>query len=344
MLQKQLDLINHEKIKLRLRSLLNHKILFFSSIFLIFISFCLLPTLSSFVVENNYYNAYSNIKDDDYFLDLGHFNRLEIKDKIEKDKYSKIVSFKYQLNDIYYNVYVSDENINEFYLPFDNLYLDVENKTLINNMFYTNCDFLNEFTFDDKLIKKSEDKLDVNVTNFTNNKYDSLTNFVLIIDNDFNYNNYLNNTYCFISSNVNKDIKEVLNNNNVLTGYTIKQNNYENYAMINNLMSMLLLLPLILVTVISMYVINTLYYKNKLEDKIKSLYYQKKKYYYIDNIIDFLIVYFIPMFLGIITNVIIVNIAHLNIYPLFYLMSQLVTLILFFVFVFRKRKLGRKYD
>lgn len=333
-----------KKIKLRLRSLLNHKILFFSSIFLIFISFCLLPTLSSFVVENNYYNAYSNIKDDDYFLDLGHFNRLEIKDKIEKDKYSKIVSFKYQLNDIYYNVYVSDENISEFYLPFDNLYLDVENKTLINNMFYTNCDFLNEFTFDDKLIKKSEDKLDVNVTNFTNNKYDSLTNFVLIIDNDFNYNNYLNNTYCFISSNVNKDIKEVLNNNNVLTGYTIKQNNYENYAMINNLMSMLLLLPLILVTVISMYVINTLYYKNKLEDKIKSLYYQKKKYYYIDNIIDFLIVYFIPMFLGIITNVIIVNIAHLNIYPLFYLMSQLVTLILFFVFVFRKRKLGRKYD
>lgn len=333
-----------KKIKLRLRSLLNHKILFFSSIFLIFISFCLLPTLSSFVVENNYYNAYSNIKDDDYFLDLGHFNRLEIKDKIEKDKYSKIVSFKYQLNDIYYNVYVSDENISEFYLPFDNLYLDVDNKTLINNMFYTNCDFLNEFTFDDKLIKKSEDKLDVNVTNFTNNKYDSLTNFVLIIDNDFNYNNYLNNTYCFISSNVNKDIKEVLNNNNVLTGYTIKQNNYENYAMINNLMSMLLLLPLILVTVISMYVINTLYYKNKLEDKIKSLYYQKKKYYYIDNIIDFLIVYFIPMFLGIITNVIIVNIAHLNIYPLFYLMSQLVTLILFFVFVFRKRKLGRKYD
>lgn len=333
-----------KKIKLRLRSLLNHKILFFSSIFLIFISFCLLPTLSSFVVENNYYNAYSNIKDDDYFLDLGHFNRLEIKDKIEKDKYSKIVSFKYQLNDIYYNVYVSDENISEFYLPFDNLYLDVENKTLINNMFYTNCDFLNEFTFDDKLIKKSEDKLDVNVTNFTNNKYDSLTNFVLIIDNDFNYNNYLNNTYCFISSNVNKDIKEVLNNNNVLTGYTIKQNNYENYAMINNLMSMLLLLPLILVTVISMYVINTLYYKNKLEDKIKSLYYQKKKYYYIDNIIDFLIVYFIPMFLGIITNVIIVNIAHLNIYPLFYLMSQVVTLILFFVFVFRKRKLGRKYD
>lgn len=333
-----------KKIKLRLRSLLNHKILFFSSIFLIFISFCLLPTLSSFVVENNYYNAYSNIKDDDYFLDLGHFNRLEIKDKIEKDKYSKIVSFKYQLNDIYYNVYVSDENISEFYLPFDNLYLDVENNTLINNMFYTNCDFLNEFTFDDKLIKKSEDKLDVNVTNFTNNKYDSLTNFVLIIDNDFNYNNYLNNTYCFISSNVNKDIKEVLNNNNVLTGYTIKQNNYENYAMINNLMSMLLLLPLILVTVISMYVINTLYYKNKLEDKIKSLYYQKKKYYYIDNIIDFLIVYFIPMFLGIITNVIIVNIAHLNIYPLFYLMSQLVTLILFFVFVFRKRKLGRKYD
>lgn len=333
-----------KKIKLRLRSLLNHKILFFSSIFLIFISFCLLPTLSSFVVENNYYNAYSNIKDDDYFLDLGHFNRLEIKDKIEKDKYSKIVSFKYQLNDIYYNVYVSDENISEFYLPFDNLYLDVDNKTLINNMFYTNCDFLNEFTFDDKLIKKSEDKLDVNVTNFTNNKYDSLTNFVLIIDNDFNYNNYLNNTYCFISSNVNKDIKEVLNNNNVLTGYTIKQNNYENYAMINNLMSMLLLLPLILVTVISMYVINTLYYKNKLEDKIKSLYYQKKKYYYIDNIIDFLIVYFIPMFLGIITNVIIVNIAHLNIYPLFYLMSQVVTLILFFVFVFRKRKLGRKYD
>lgn len=333
-----------KKIKLRLRSLLNHKILFFSSIFLIFISFCLLPTLSSFVVENNYYNAYSNIKDDDYFLDLGHFNRLEIKDKIEKDKYSKIVSFKYQLNDIYYNVYVSDENISEFYLPFDNLYLDVENNTLINNMFYTNCDFLNEFTFDDKLIKKSEDKLDVNVTNFTNNKYDSLTNFVLIIDNDFNYNNYLNNTYCFISSNVNKDIKEVLNNNNVLTGYTIKQNNYENYAMINNLMSMLLLLPLILVTVISMYVINTLYYKNKLEDKIKSLYYQKKKYYYIDNIIDFLIVYFIPMFLGIITNVIIVNIAHLNIYPLFYLMSQVVTLILFFVFVFRKRKLGRKYD
>lgn len=333
-----------KKIKLRLRSLLNHKILFFSSIFLIFISFCLLPTLSSFVVENNYYNAYSNIKDDDYFLDLGHFNRLEIKDKIEKDKYSKIVSFKYQLNDIYYNVYVSDENISEFYLPFDNLYLDVDNKTLINNMFYTNCDFLNEFTFDDKLIKKSEDKLDVNLTNFTNNKYDSLTNFVLIIDNDFNYNNYLNNTYCFISSNVNKDIKEVLNNNNVLTGYTIKQNNYENYAMINNLMSMLLLLPLILVTVISMYVINTLYYKNKLEDKIKSLYYQKKKYYYIDNIIDFLIVYFIPMFLGIITNVIIVNIAHLNIYPLFYLMSQVVTLILFFVFVFRKRKLGRKYD
>lgn len=333
-----------KKIKLRLRSLLNHKILFFSSIFLIFISFCLLPTLSSFVVENNYYNAYSNIKDDDYFLDLGHFNRLEIKDKIEKDKYSKIVSFKYQLNDIYYNVYVSDENISEFYLPFDNLYLDVDNKTLINNMFYTNCDFLNEFTFDDKLIKKSEDKLDVQITNFTNNKYDSLTNFVLIIDNDFNYNNYLNNTYCFISSNVNKDIKEVLNNNNVLTGYTIKQNNYENYAMINNLMSMLLLLPLILVTVISMYVINTLYYKNKLEDKIKSLYYQKKKYYYIDNIIDFLIVYFIPMFLGIITNVIIVNIAHLNIYPLFYLMSQLVTLILFFVFVFRKRKLGRKYD
>lgn len=333
-----------KKIKLRLRSLLNHKILFFSSIFLIFISFCLLPTLSSFVVENNYYNAYSNIKDDDYFLDLGHFNRLEIKDKIEKDKYSKIVSFKYQLNDIYYNVYVSDENISEFYLPFDNLYLDVENKTLINNMFYTNCDFLNEFTFDDKLIKKSEDKLDVQITNFTNNKYDSLTNFVLIIDNDFNYNNYLNNTYCFISSNVNKDIKEVLNNNNVLTGYTIKQNNYENYAMINNLMSMLLLLPLILVTVISMYVINTLYYKNKLEDKIKSLYYQKKKYYYIDNIIDFLIVYFIPMFLGIITNVIIVNIAHLNIYPLFYLMSQVVTLILFFVFVFRKRKLGRKYD
>lgn len=333
-----------KKIKLRLRSLLNHKILFFSSIFLIFISFCLLPTLSSFVVENNYYNAYSNIKDDDYFLDLGHFNRLEIKDKIEKDKYSKIVSFKYQLNDIYYNVYVSDENISEFYLPFDNLYLDVENKTLINNMFYTNCDFLNEFTFDDKLIKKSGDKLDVQITNFINNKYDSLTNFVLIIDNDFNYNNYLNNTYCFISSNVNKDIKEVLNNNNVLTGYTIKQNNYENYAMINNLMSMLLLLPLILVTVISMYVINTLYYKNKLEDKIKSLYYQKKKYYYIDNIIDFLIVYFIPMFLGIITNVIIVNIAHLNIYPLFYLMSQLVTLILFFVFVFRKRKLGRKYD
>lgn len=333
-----------KKIKLRLRSLLNHKILFFSSIFLIFISFCLLPTLSSFVVENNYYNAYSNIKDDDYFLDLGHFNRLEIKDKIEKDKYSKIVSFKYQLNDIYYNVYVSDENISEFYLPFDNLYLDVENNTLINNMFYTNCDFLNEFTFDDKLIKKSEDKLDVQITNFTNNKYDSLTNFVLIIDNDFNYNNYLNNTYCFISSNVNKDIKEVLNNNNVLTGYTIKQNNYENYAMINNLMSMLLLLPLILVTVISMYVINTLYYKNKLEDKIKSLYYQKKKYYYIDNIIDFLIVYFIPMFLGIITNVIIVNIAHLNIYPLFYLMSQVVTLILFFVFVFRKRKLGRKYD
>lgn len=333
-----------KKIKLRLRSLLNHKILFFSSIFLIFISFCLLPTLSSFVVENNYYNAYSNIKDDDYFLDLGHFNRLEIKDKIEKDKYSKIVSFKYQLNDIYYNVYVSDENISEFYLPFDNLYLDVDNKTLINNMFYTNCDFLNEFTFDDKLIKKSEDKLDVQITNFTNNKYDSLTNFVLIIDNDFNYNNYLNNTYCFISSNVNKDIKEVLNNNNVLTGYTIKQNNYENYAMINNLMSMLLLLPLILVTVISMYVINTLYYKNKLEDKIKSLYYQKKKYYYIDNIIDFLIVYFIPMFLGIITNVIIVNIAHLNIYPLFYLMSQVVTLILFFVFVFRKRKLGRKYD
>ncbi len=333
-----------KKIKLRLRSLLNHKILFFSSIFLIFISFCLLPTLSSFVVENNYYNAYSNIKDDDYFLDLGHFNRLEIKDKIEKDKYSKIVSFKYQLNDIYYNVYVSDENINEFYLPFDNLYLDVENKTLINNMFYTNCDFLNEFTFDDKLIKKSGDKLDVQITNFINNKYDSLTNFVLIIDNDFNYNNYLNNTYCFISSNVNKDIKEVLNNNNVLTGYTIKQNNYENYAMINNLMSMLLLLPLILVTVISMYVINTLYYKNKLEDKIKSLYYQKKKYYYIDNIIDFLMVYFIPMFLGIITNVIIVNIAHLNIYPLFYLMSQLVTLILFFVFVFRKRKLGRKYD
>ena len=333
-----------KKIKLRLRSLLNHKILFFSSIFLIFISFCLLPTLSSFVVENNYYNAYSNIKDDDYFLDLGHFNRLEIKDKIEKDKYSKIVSFKYQLNDIYYNVYVSDENISEFYLPFDNLYLDVDNNTLINNMFYTNCDFLNEFTFDDKLIKKSEDKLDVNVTNFTNNKYDSLTNFVLIIDNDFNYNNYLNNTYCFISSKVNKDIKEVLNNNNVLTGYTIKQNNYENYAMINNLMSMLLLLPLILVTVISMYVINTLYYKNKLEDKIKSLYYQKKKYYYIDNIIDFLIVYFIPMFLGIITNIIIVNIAHLNIYPLFYLMSQLVTLILFFVFVFRKRKLGRKYD
>lgn len=333
-----------KKIKLRLRSLLNHKILFFSSIFLIFISFCLLPTLSSFVVENNYYNAYSNIKDDDYFLDLGHFNRLEIKDKIEKDKYSKIVSFKYQLNDIYYNVYVSDENINEFYLPFDNLYLDLENKTLINNMFYTNCDFLNEFTFDDKLIKKSGDKLDVQITNFINNKYDSLTNFVLIIDNDFNYNNYLNNTYCFISSNVNKDIKEVLNNNNVLTGYTIKQNNYENYAMINNLMSMLLLLPLILVTVISMYVINTLYYKNKLEDKIKSLYYQKKKYYYIDNIIDFLMVYFIPMFLGIITNVIIVNIAHLNIYPLFYLMSQLVTLILFFVFVFRKRKLGRKYD
>ena len=333
-----------KKIKLRLRSLLNHKILFFSSIFLIFISFCLLPTLSSFVVENNYYNAYSNIKDDDYFLDLGHFNRLEIKDKIEKDKYSKIVSFKYQLNDIYYNVYVSDENISEFYLPFDNLYLDVDNNTLINNMFYTNCDFLNEFTFDDKLIKKSEDKLDVNVTNFTNNKYDSLTNFVLIIDNDFNYNNYLNNTYCFISSKVNKDIKEVLNNNNVLTGYTIKQNNYENYAMINNLMSMLLLLPLILVTVISMYVINTLYYKNKLEDKIKSLYYQKKKSYYIDNIIDFLIVYFIPMFLGIITNVIIVNIAHLNIYPLFYLMSQVVTLILFFVFVFRKRKLGRKYD
>lgn len=333
-----------KKIKLRLRSLLNHKILFFSSIFLIFISFCLLPTLSSFVVENNYYNAYSNIKDDDYFLDLGHFNRLEIKDKIEKDKYSKIVSFKYQLNDIYYNVYVSDENISEFYLPFDNLYLDVENKTLINNMFYTNCDFLNEFTFDDKLIKKSGDKLDVQITNFINNKYDSLTNFVLIIDNDFNYNNYLNNTYCFISSNVNKDIKEVLNNNNVLTGYTIKQNNYENYAMINNLMSMLLLLPLILVTVISMYVINTLYYKNKLEDKIKSLYYQKKKYYYIDNIIDFLIVYFIPMFLGIITNVIIVNIAHLNIYPLFYLMSQVVTLILFFVFVFRKRKLGRKYD
>ena len=333
-----------KKIKLRLRSLLNHKILFFSSIFLIFISFCLLPTLSSFVVENNYYNAYSNIKDDDYFLDLGHFNRLEIKDKIEKDKYSKIVSFKYQLNDIYYNVYVSDENINEFYLPFDNLYLDVENKTLINNMFYTNCDFLNEFTFDDKLIKKSGDKLDVQITNFINNKYDSLTNFVLIIDNDFNYNNYLNNTYCFISSNVNKDIKEVLNNNNVLTGYTIKQNNYENYAMINNLMSMLLLLPLILVTVISMYVINTLYYKNKLEDKIKSLYYQKKKYYYIDNIIDFLMVYFIPMFLGIITNIIIVNIAHLNIYPLFYLMSQLVTLILFFVFVFRKRKLGRKYD
>lgn len=333
-----------KKIKLRLRSLLNHKILFFSSIFLIFISFCLLPTLSSFVVENNYYNAYSNIKDDDYFLDLGHFNRLEIKDKIEKDKYSKIVSFKYQLNDIYYNVYVSDENISEFYLPFDNLYLDVENNTLINNMFYTNCDFLNEFTFDDKLIKKSGDKLDVQITNFINNKYDSLTNFVLIIDNDFNYNNYLNNTYCFISSNVNKDIKEVLNNNNVLTGYTIKQNNYENYAMINNLMSMLLLLPLILVTVISMYVINTLYYKNKLEDKIKSLYYQKKKYYYIDNIIDFLIVYFIPMFLGIITNVIIVNIAHLNIYPLFYLMSQVVTLILFFVFVFRKRKLGRKYD
>lgn len=333
-----------KKIKLRLRSLLNHKILFFSSIFLIFISFCLLPTLSSFVVENNYYNAYSNIKDDDYFLDLGHFNRLEIKDKIEKDKYSKIVSFKYQLNDIYYNVYVSDENINEFYLPFDNLYLDLENKTLINNMFYTNCDFLNEFTFDDKLIKKSGDKLDVQITNFINNKYDSLTNFVLIIDNDFNYNNYLNNTYCFISSNVNKDIKEVLNNNNVLTGYTIKQNNYENYAMINNLMSMLLLLPLILVTVISMYVINTLYYKNKLEDKIKSLYYQKKKYYYIDNIIDFLMVYFIPMFLGIITNIIIVNIAHLNIYPLFYLMSQLVTLILFFVFVFRKRKLGRKYD
>lgn len=333
-----------KKIKLRLRSLLNHKILFFSSIFLIFISFCLLPTLSSFVVENNYYNAYSNIKDDDYFLDLGHFNRLEIKDKIEKDKYSKIVSFKYQLNDIYYNVYVSDENISEFYLPFDNLYLDVDNKTLINNMFYTNCDFLNEFTFDDKLIKKSGDKLDVQITNFINNKYDSLTNFVLIIDNDFNYNNYLNNTYCFISSNVNKDIKEVLNNNNVLTGYTIKQNNYENYAMINNLMSMLLLLPLILVTVISMYVINTLYYKNKLEDKIKSLYYQKKKYYYIDNIIDFLIVYFIPMFLGIITNVIIVNIAHLNIYPLFYLMSQVVTLILFFVFVFRKRKLGRKYD
>ena len=333
-----------KKIKLRLRSLLNHKILFFSSIFLIFISFCLLPTLSSFVVENNYYNAYSNIKDDDYFLDLGHFNRLEIKDKIEKDKYSKIVSFKYQLNDIYYNVYVSDENINEFYLPFDNLYLDLENKTLINNMFYTNCDFLNEFTFDDKLIKKSGDKLDVQITNFINNKYDSLTNFVLIIDNDFNYNNYLNNTYCFISSNVNKDIKEVLNNNNVLTGYTIKQNNYENYAMINNLMSMLLLLPLILVTVISMYVINTLYYKNKLEDKIKSLYYQKKKFYYIDNIIDFLMVYFIPMFLGIITNIIIVNIAHLNIYPLFYLMSQLVTLILFFVFVFRKRKLGRKYD
>lgn len=333
-----------KKIKLRLRSLLNHKILFFSSIFLIFISFCLLPTLSSFVVENNYYNAYSNIKDDDYFLDLGHFNRLEIKDKIEKDKYSKIVSFKYQLNDIYYNVYVSDENINEFYLPFDNLYLDLENKTLINNMFYTNCDFLNEFTFDDKLIKKSGDKLDVQITNFINNKYDSLTNFVLIIDNDFNYNNYLNNTYCFISSNVNKDIKEVLNNNNVLTGYTIKQNNYENYAMINNLMSMLLLLPLILVTVISMYVINTLYYKNKLEDKIKSLYYQKKKYYYIDNIIDFLMVYFIPMFLGIITNIIIVNIAHLNIYPLFYLMSQVVTLILFFVFVFRKRKLGRKYD
>ena len=229
-------------------------------------------------------------------------------------------------------------------MPFDNLYLDLENKTLINNMFYTNCDFLNEFTFDDKLIKKSGDKLDVQITNFINNKYDSLTNFVLIIDNDFNYNNYLNNTYCFISSNVNKDIKEVLNNNNVLTGYTIKQNNYENYAMINNLMSMLLLLPLILVTVISMYVINTLYYKNKLEDKIKSLYYQKKKYYYIDNIIDFLMVYFIPMFLGIITNVIIVNIAHLNIYPLFYLMSQLVTLILFFVFVFRKRKLGRKYD
>lgn len=330
-----------KKIILRFKSLIQQKLLFMSLISLTILTYSLLPIISGVINKNTNYMTYNNVDNGTIFIDYNNFKKYNLDRELNKDDYSIVTKSSLYVDNSYYYLYISDEKIINYYLYFNKLYLNINNKNVTNNYFYSNDLSIKSIEFNGKTYNNSYEKLDISLPILNNEIKKESEKIILIIDNNFKDQEFSNFNRVYISPNINNLAKENLFNHGAFDGKTLKDGTKEQTQNITNLMSILLLAPFILIIIISYFIIDNLYEQNKKEDSIKLLYYQKKYYYKVDNLIDYFIVYFIPMLIGISISLVAAKILNLGVHILFYLFTQIFSILLLFLFIFRKRKIGK---
>ena len=164
-----------------------------------------------------------------------------------------------------------------------------------------------------------------------------ILNIILIIDD--NYNAYKETDVVIVNDKINDIEKERLTDINYIYGNTLtsSQDGMKNMAI---LLSFLMLLPLIFITIISLFIINILFNKTINEDKIKKKFYLKTKYLTEDYIIDYLLVYLIPMLIGLFISYLLVYLLNYQLFISIYIISIIFSLFVLLVFIkIRKKKL-----